>query len=223
MGRFLSSTAFVLSAFFIALTLLGASRWARYNEETERLTAGMTEDERALQARILDARTTSLEAAYALGGLQIEHAALVEESIHLRVDIEAAELALIQDGKVLRETAIEVGPEGEVLGDGNRRWIFTLPRGQLTVSKVSANQAFSVPDWWYVEHHKPIPEDGALEKQKIYGDHTWELSDGTLIYATPSVGPWSTGEHRYGAIVASAGDLKAMAPLIQEGAPVYVY
>lgn len=223
MGRWIVRIPLALAALAIALTALSAARGERYEAETARLTQQMSESERRLQARILDARADRSEAIIALTTLQVQSAALADAQRHLRVDLEAGELALIEEGRVLREAALRVGPEDPVEGPAGERWFFPLPRGELTIAGISRGKRFEVPGWWYVSQGRPDPGPGARDEGPIYGAAALALSDGSLIYAAPEEGPFAEGAVRRGGIEIPPEDLEAMLPVLSEGMSVYVF
>ena len=223
MGRLIVGLALGLSALFIATTVIVSMRGQRYDEERKRLHALMSEDDRALQAKVLEARADSSDLVLALGTLQVERQALNEANTHLRVDLTEGKLTLVQDSRVLREAKITVGEEAEVQSTDGRRWFFPLPMGELEVTRVALGESFETPAWWYVETNSPDPGDGARTNAQIYGEVAIILSDGTLIYSHPIEGPWVGEATRHGSMEASAEDLKAIIDTLSSGMAVYAY
>jgi len=98
-----------------------------------------------------------------------------------------------------------------------------VPRGADSVVRVlGPNDPWAVPRWVYGDRRLSPPADsmvpGALGPVGII------LGNGTVIYARPAVGPLRDPKYVLpGGIRAPAEDLRAVAPDLTPGTPVYIY
>lgn len=150
---------------------------------------------------------------------------------HLRVDLDASVIMLVEDGYVIRRSAVQVGDP--LAADGEREAV-DITRGRRVIDQRIREGQFELPDWagWQGERPKkqrkrsrrkrrrplPKPIDG------LYGARTLILDDGSVMYSTPGWGPWaSDNDVRPGGIEMSFTDMASLFGAISTGASVYVY
>ena len=222
--RALLALALLLAAASLLAAWIARGRAQGYADEAARLTGDMTDAERALQAHILATQAEREDLVVDLLELQIARAAAQEDGRHLRLSLEERTLALVEDGRVLRELPVALGPEGPIVGADGSRWFFPLPVGQLSVGWAGTEEPRPVPEWWYVASGEPDPGEGQRPVAALYGAASIILSDGTVIYASPTEGPWAAEDAvRHGGIECAPADLLAIMPVVSPGMPVYAY
>ena len=147
--------------------------------------------------------------------------ARVDKTLHLTVSLDSGVMYLEREGALLREMPVTVGRERRV-GVPPDTVHIAAPRGRRTVERVlGESDAWEIPRWVYADRGIPPGENaltGALGPAAIV------LDGGTVIYSLPSVGPLNDSSYVLpGAIRVRAADLKAIAPNLSAGVPVYLY
>jgi len=202
----------------LALDGLLVVRRARYQTETERLRASMTDVERRRTDAILEAERNALLVQVEM----LRRQALGDRALNLAVSVDSGRMVLAREGARLRDMRVDVGPERWVRnGDDSLR--VAVPRGARTVERVlTAADAWEVPTWVWLDRGLPAPADRAVKG--ALGPTAVLLSGGTVIYAPPMAGPLNdAGYVLPGGIRARAEDLAAIAPNLAPGVTVYFY
>ena len=206
----------------LAVLLVGnawlLSRRSAYASEVERLRGEMTAVERERADLILASDDRRLAVMLEL----MRRQAATDDRLHLNVALDSGRLTLERGGAVLRTIAIELGPERAV-GVAPDTVRLTAPRGQRTVERVLGDdERWEVPAWVYAERKLAVPADrladGALGGRAVL------LSGGTLLYAAPESGPLADPAFVLpGSVRVPLADLRAIAPNLTPGMPVYFY
>lgn len=205
------------------MALLAMDWWllqkrAHYLEEDARLRAGMSGLQRQQADAILANEQNRVRVMIEL----VRRQAQIDKELHLAVPIDSGVMYLEQEGALLREMPVQVGPERRV-GISPDTLHMAAPRGARTVEAIlDANSPWEVPGWVYADRGLPVPAErtqkGALGPAAIL------LSGGTVIYSMPSVGPLNDSAYVLpGAVRARAADLEAIAPNLKPGLAVYFY
>jgi len=204
-------TALALDAFVLY-------KRAAYAREIERLRSGMSELERRKTDLAVESEEKRLRVMVEL----IRRQARLDKRLHLAVEIDSARMHLGREGAVLREIAIEVGPERTV-GVSPDTVMLAHPRGERSVERVlGPDDAWEVPSWVYLERGLPIPEDRAVKG--ALGEISVMLNGGLVIYTLPEEGPLADSSYVLpGSIRLSADDMRAVAPNLSPGTAVYFY
>jgi hypothetical protein len=202
----------------VALDAFLISKRTRYQREITRLRAGMSDVERRRTDVVLASEGRRLEMMLAL----MRRQARVDKRIHLAVPVDSSRMYLEREGAILRDIAIEIGPEKRVGVPPDTVHIAT-PRGERTVERVlGPGDGWEVPSWVYVDRGLEVPAERTVKG--ALGDIAFVLSGGTVIYSPPSAGPLNDSAYVLpGSMRARADDLRAIAPNLKPGTPVYFY
>jgi hypothetical protein len=205
----------VLALIFDGLVL---QRRARYQSETERLRAGMSDFERARTDAILGSHDRRFDMMMEL----LRRQAKGDKEIHLAISVDSSRMYLEREGALLRTIPVEVGPERRI-GIAPDTVRLAVPRGTRSVQAIlGPKDVWEVPAWAYVDRGLTPPEQSRLAG--ALGPRAIVLDGGTVIYSIPTAGPLNVSSYVLpGSIRASAADLEAIAPNLQTGMAVYFY
>ncbi|MDQ3699088.1 MAG: hypothetical protein M3373_13880 [Gemmatimonadota bacterium] len=208
----------IIIATVLALDAYVLFKKRQYESETERLRAGMTDVER----RKTDLALATEERRYEVMLALVRRQARIDKRIHLAVSVDTGRMHLEREGAVLRTIPVQIGPERSV-GLAPDTVVMATARGERTIEQVlGEGDAWRIPEWVYTDRGLPVPVDRALKG--ALGDVAILLNGGTVIYSLPSVGPLNDANYLMpGSLRASAADLKAIAPNLKPGTPVYFY
>lgn len=215
--RFLPAVLLILGV-LIAVDALLIERRRNYDEQINSFRGGMTDIQRQRGTTLADTRQEQQKLVLQIVRRQAEGAT----ALHLSFDVVSGTVALMQAGAVLRSFKVAMGVERRLspLRTGESTGI---PRGADSVRQVlGAADAWPVPKWVYSDRRLPVPADsmvvGALGPVAII------FTSGTVIYSLPTGGPLrDTGYVLPGAARADETDLRAIAPDLAPGTPVYIY
>ncbi len=207
----------LILAVLVAIDLLLLERQRNYEQEIAALRSNMTESQRQRGDALADAHGAQEKVKLEL----VRREAKFGKVLHLSLDVDSAQLSLMQDGAVLRRFAVRLGVSRSVeRGDTSTK---SVPRGAFVVQRVlGPADMWAAPKWVYTDRRLTAPADsmvaGALGPVAIL------LEGGAVIYSQPSVGPLKDSAYVLpGAARANADDLRAVAPNLTPGTPVYVY
>ena len=209
------ASVIVLTLIFDGLVL---QRRMRYQSETERLRAGMSDFERARTDAILGSHEKRFDMMMEL----LRRQAKGDKEIHLAISVDSARMYLEREGALLRTIPVEVGPERRI-GISPDTVRLALPRGTRSVQAIfGPKDAWEIPTWVYVDRGLTPPEHSRLVG--ALGPRAIVLDGGTVIYSLPSAGPLNDSSYVLpGSIRTSAADLEAIAPNLSSGMSVYFY
>jgi hypothetical protein len=192
-------------------------RYRRYVRETAELRASMTDVERRRTDALLAQEQNRVKVMVEL----FKRQAKLDPTLHLSVSLDSGVMYLERDGALLREMPITVGPEKRV-GTPPDTLHIAAPRGKRSIERLLGEQdAWQVPGWVY-QDRGVAPETTAIAG--ALGPAAITLDGGTVIYTLPSVGPLNDSAYVLpGGIRVRAQDLKAIAPNLRPGVPVYFY
>jgi hypothetical protein len=195
-----------------------ATRLVRYRAETERLRSGMSEAERRRADLVLASEEHRVRVTLEL----VRRQARGDQDLHLAVSVDSGRMYLERAGVVLREMAVQLGPSRPV-GAPPDTVRLALPRGTRTVVKVqAARDPWDVPVWVFGDRGVPVPDDRAVPG--ALGANGILLNGGTVIYSIPPTGPLADSTYALpGSVLATAEDLRAIAPNVAVGMKVYFY
>lgn len=190
----------------------------KYDQEIERLRAGMT----AVERRRADAEIASGERRLQVMVELARRQAMGDEDLHLSVSIDSGVMRLGREGAVLRQMPVSVGPE-QWVGSPPDTVKMVAPRGTRTVEKVLGGSAgWEVPAWVYTDRGVAPPDDRTLAG--ALGPAAVILTGGSVLYSMPTVGPLNDSSYVMpGSLRLRAEDLKAIAPNLKPGMTVYFY
>jgi hypothetical protein len=103
-----------------------------YNNEVSSLRSRMTEAERARTDAIVQTEENKLRLAIEL----IKRQSKFDKKLHLNVSLDSAKMYLTREGAVLREMAVQFGPETPPSASDSAPPV-ALPRGERTVQDLS--------------------------------------------------------------------------------------
>jgi hypothetical protein len=103
-----------------------------YNRDVSQLRAHMTDAERQRTDAIVEAEQNKLRIAIELAKRQ----AKFDKRLHLNVSIDSSRMYLTREGAVLREMAVQFGPERGV-SDTSSEPPAAIPRGERTIADLS--------------------------------------------------------------------------------------
>lgn len=188
-----------------------------YSAEIGRLRESMSGSERERADVLVASEENKVRLALALARRQ----ARLDERMHLSIPVDSARMYLERDGAILREIAVEVGPERRV-GTSPDTVRIPVPRGERTVREILQDGAWTVPEWVYVDRGLQPEEERSI--RGALGPVALVLDGGAVIYSAPSIGPLADSAYIMpGAVRASAADLRAILPNLQQGMKVYFH
>ena len=202
---------------FLAADVWLLMRYRRYVRETAELRSSMTDVERRRTDALLAQEQNRVRVMVEL----FKRQAKLDPTLHLSVSLDSGVMYLERDGALLREMPITVGPEKRVGTPPDTLHIAT-PRGKRSIERLlGEHDAWQVPGWVY-QDRGIAPETTAING--ALGPAAITLDGGTVIYTLPSVGPLNDSAYVLpGGIRVRAEDLKAIAPNLRPGVPVYFY
>lgn len=202
----------------IAFDVLLVKRRTRYVEEDARLRESMSSLQRQQADAILSNEQNKVRMMIEL----VRRQAQIDKQLHLAVPVDSGVMYLEQDGALLREMPVQVGPERRV-GTPPDTVYMVAPRGTRTVERIlGPDDAWEVPVWAYADRGLAVPAERALKG--ALGPAAVVLVGGTVIYSMPSVGPLNDSTYVLpGSVRTSAADLQAIAANLRAGMTVYFY
>lgn len=203
--------------------MLAADAWliykrVRYDRETERLRAGMSDVERQRTDVIL----ASDESRFRVMVELIRRQARGDKDLNLAVSVDSGVMYLQREGAVLREMDVVVGPE-KTVGEGADTVRMAPPRGARTIERIlGPRDGWEVPRWVYLDRGLEVP--GERTVRGALGPHAVVLSGGIVLYSMPTVGPLNDSTYVMpGGVRLGEEDLAAIAPNLKPGQTVYFY
>jgi hypothetical protein len=202
----------------IALDVWIVRRRSRYIEEDARLRESMS----ALQRQQADAILSNEQNKVRMMIELVRRQAQIDKQLHLAIPVDSGVMYLEQDGALLREMPVQVGPERRV-GTPPDTVYMVAPRGTRTVERIlGATDAWEIPTWVYTDRGLSAPADRALKG--ALGPAAIVLVGGTVIYSMPSVGPLNDSTYVLpGSVRTRAADIQAIAANLKAGMTVYFY
>ena len=202
----------------IALDVLIIRKRNRYIDEDARLRESMS----ALQRQQADAILSNEQSKVRMMIELVRRQAQIDKQLHLAIPVDSGVMYLEQDGALLREMPVQVGPERRV-GTPPDTVYMVAPRGTRTVERIlGANDPWEVPAWVYTDRGLPTPTDRALKG--ALGPAAVVLVGGTIIYSLPNVGPLNDSTYVLpGSVRTRAADIQAIAANLKAGMTVYFY
>lgn len=213
----LTTLTFALVA-MLALDTWLITKHVRYKREVDRLRSGMTTAEKRKADLLMESEENKFRVMIEL----IRRQARGDRELNLAISVDSGLMYLAREGAVLREMKVDLGPE-KTVGTSPDTVRMTAPRGQRTVEKLlGPNDAWEVPAWVYTDRGQPVP--GNRQVKGALGSGAVVLNGGTVIYARPSAGPLADSMYVMpGAVRTNPVDLRAIAPNLKAGMPVYFY
>jgi hypothetical protein len=202
----------------IALDVWLVRKRERYIEEDARLRDGMSGLQRQQADAILSIEQNKVRMMIEL----VRRQAQIDKQLHLAVPVDSGVMYLEQDGALLREMPVQVGPERRV-GTPPDTVYMVAPRGTRTVERIlDGSDAWEIPAWVYTDRGIAVPTDRALKG--ALGPAAIVLVGGTVIYSPPSVGPLNDSTYVLpGSIRTRSADIQAIAANLRAGMTVYFY
>ncbi|HEY2851312.1 MAG TPA: hypothetical protein VGJ18_00610 [Gemmatimonadaceae bacterium] len=202
----------------VAMDVWLVKKRERYVEEDARLRESMSGLQRQQADAILSNEQNKVRMMIEL----VKRQAQVDKQLHLAVPVDSGVMYLEQDGALLREMPVQVGPERRV-GMPPDTVFMAAPRGTRTVERIlSVDDAWEVPAWVYTDRGVAVPTDRTLKG--ALGPAAVVLVGGTVIYSMPSVGPLNDSSYVLpGGVRTRAADLQAIAANLKAGMTVYFY
>ena len=200
----------------LAIDLLLFDRRENYTAEINALSANMTQE----QQQRADAMSLSRQEQQKLMLTLVRRQGQFGKALHLAVDIDSSKMFLAQEGAVLRTMPVEIGAARTLRAHDTTA---SALRGVDSVVRVlGPSDPWPVPRWVYQDRRLVAPADS--EVKGALGPVGVLLGSGVVIYSTPTTGPLRDPTYVLpGAIRASADDLRAIAPNLVPGTPVYIY
>jgi hypothetical protein len=215
--RFLPAVLVILGA-LVAVDFLLVDRLKNYDQQISTIRGGMSDIQRQRGTAVQDTRQEQQRLMLEI----VRRQAIGATALHLSLDVDSGTMRLMQEGAVLREFRVVVGPERRLspLRTGETT---SIRRGADSVVRVlSAADAWPVPKWVYSDRRLPAPADSMVPG--ALGPVAVVLASGTVVYSLPSTGPLRDKSYLLpGAARADEGDLRAVAPNLAPGTPVYIY
>lgn len=150
-------------------------------------------------------------------------AAAVKDELYVVVNPGTNRLLLRRGELVLLEARISTG-RNDTLWSGRRHWVFSTPRGELSVIRKKKDPVWLKPDWAFIEKGESIPAwDSPLRREKgVLGNFMLDLGGGVMIHGTPQ-------EHllgrsvTHGCVRVGSEDLKVLFDSVPVGTRVFIY
>lgn len=210
----------ILAIVILALAANGvlAARYLRYQDETNRLRAGMTKAQRERADAVVAAERHRLRVEIEL----VRRQARGDRQLHLAVNVDSSRMVLERDGIVLRDMAVKLGPE-RFRGARGDSAITVQALGQRTIERVlRAGDSWEVPRSVFSDRGLPVPENRRV--RGALGGPALLLSEGIVVYAIPESGPLADSAYVLpGSVQVDAADLKALSANIRPGMSIYFY
>jgi hypothetical protein len=202
----------------IALDVWLVRKRERYVQEDARLRESMS----TLQRQQADAILSNEQNKFRMMIELVRRQAQIDKELHLAIPVDSGVMYLEQDGALLREMPVQVGPERRV-GTSPDTVYMAAPRGTRTVERILGDSdPWEVPAWVYTDRGLATPVDRTLKG--ALGPAAIVLVGGTVIYSPPTVGPLNDSTYVLpGSIRTRAADLQAIAPNLKPGMTVYFY
>ena len=202
----------------IALDVWIVRKRGRYIEEDTRLRESMS----ALQRQQADAILSNEQNKVRMMIELVRRQAQIDKQLHLAIPVDSGVMYLEQDGALLREMPVQVGPERRV-GTPPDTVYMVAPRGTRTVERIlGGSDAWEIPAWVYTDRGLSAPADRALKG--ALGPAAIVLVGGTVIYSLPSVGALNDSTYVLpGSVRTRAADIQAIAANLKAGMTVYFY
>lgn len=190
----------------------------RYVQEDARLRESMS----GLQRQQADAILSNEQNKFRMMIELVRRQAQIDKELHLAIPVDSGVMYLEQDGALLREMPVQVGPEKRV-GTAPDTVYMAAPRGTRTVERIlNGDDPWEVPAWVYTDRGLTQPADRTLKG--ALGPAAIVLVGGTIIYSPPTVGPLNDSAYVLpGSVRTRAADLQAIAPNLKPGMTVYFY
>jgi hypothetical protein len=213
----LATMSFALCV-LIALDVWIVRKRARYVEEDARLRESMSGLQRQQADAILSNEQNKVRMMIEL----VRRQAQIDKQLHLAIPVDSGVMYLEQEGALLREMPVQVGPERRV-GTPPDTVYMAAPRGTRTVERIlGPDDAWEVPAWVYTDRGLVVPAERALKG--ALGPAAVVLVGGTVVYSMPSVGPLNDSAYVLpGSVRTRAADLQAIAANLKAGMTVYFY
>src|SRR4029077_11399583 len=129
----------------IALDVWIVRRRSRYIEEDARLRESMSALQRQQAYAILSNEQNKVRMMIEL----VRRQAQIDKQLHLAIPVDSGVMYLEQDGALLREMPVQVGPERRV-GTPPDTVCLVAPRGTRTVEPIlGATDPWEIPTWVY--------------------------------------------------------------------------
>lgn len=214
-GRYAILTIVILA---LAANAVLAARYMRYQDETNRLRAGMTKAQRERADAVVAAERHRMRVELEL----VRRQARGDKQLHLAVNVDSNRMVLERDGIVLREMAVKLGPERFRGAQGDSA-ISVQALGQRTIERVlREGDSWEVPRLVFTDRGLPVPENRRV--RGALGGRALLLSEGIVVYAIPESGPLAdTAYVLPGSVQLDAADLKALSANIRPGMSIYFY
>ena len=137
----------------IALDVWLVRKRGRYVDEDARLRESMS----ALQRQQADAILSNEQNKVRMMIELVRRQAQIDKQLHLAVPVDSGVMYLEQEGALLREMPVQVGPERRV-GTPPDTVYMVAPRGTRTVERIlGASDAGEVPAWVYTDRKLALP------------------------------------------------------------------
>jgi hypothetical protein len=208
---------------FSFVTLIALDAWlvqkrARYVDEDARLRESMS----TLQRQQADAILSNEQNKFRMMIELVRRQAQIDKELHLAIPVDSGVMYLEQDGALLREMPVQVGPEHRV-GTPPDTVYMAAPRGTRTVERIlGGNDPWEVPAWVYTDRGIAPPADRTIKG--ALGPAAIVLVGGTIIYSPTTVGPLNDSSYVLpGSVRTRAADLQAIAANLKPGMTVYFY
>ena len=208
---------------FSLIVLIAFDAWLiqkreRYVQEDSRLRESMS----TLQRQQADAILSNEQNKFRMMIELVRRQAQIDKELHLAIPVDSGVMYLEQDGALLREMPVQVGPEKRV-GTAPDTVYMAAPRGTRTVERIlNGDDPWEVPAWVYTDRGLTQPADRTLKG--ALGPAAIVLVGGTIIYSPPTVGPLNDSAYVLpGSVRTRAADLQAIAPNLKPGMTVYFY
>ena len=214
-GRYAILTIIILA---LAANAVLAARYMRYQDETNRLRAGMTKAQRERADAVVAAERHRMRVELEL----VRRQARGDKQLHLAVNVDSNRMVLERDGIVLREMAVKLGPERFRGAQGDSA-ISVQALGQRTIERVlREGDSWEVPRSVFSDRGLEVPENRRV--RGALGGPALILSEGIVVYAIPEAGPLAdTAYVLHGSVQLDAADLKALSANIRPGMSIYFY
>lgn len=107
-------------------------------------------------------------------------------SYYLVINSTANEFFLYNADKLVKTGKCSTGSYVHLQGEGNQKWMFKTPKGELRIKGKTTSPVWKKPDWVFAEEGQPIPSanDPSRFEYGILGDYALSLGNGYLIHGT---------------------------------------
>lgn len=156
--------------------------------------------------------------------LQAKYESLTPGAAYLIIDTSTNHFQVMKGLEMQHRSICSTGSYVLLKSPDKREWLFSTPRGRLSVINKKKAPVWHKPDWAFIEEGEPVPPKNAPERYEsgVLGEFALALGDGYLIHGTlykRQLGMPVT----HGCVRLGDEDLRVVYHAMAEGSKVFIY